>query len=82
MRRTVTALLLLLSGAAAAIAQPAPTKQKPPKQAVAKQAPQNSHCAVGVVSGLGEKFIVKRIGFTVLGNEENEVPSARGASTT
>lgn len=79
MRWTVTALLLLLSGAAAALAQPAPAKQNPPKAAAAKAAaarqapPQNSNC-VGVVSNLSEKFVVKKTGFTVFQNEENEVP--------
>ncbi len=48
MRRTVIALLLLVSGAAAtAVAQPA--KQNPPAQ---------GHCAVGVQSRLGEEFEV------------------------
>jgi hypothetical protein len=74
MRRTVIALLLLLGGAAAAVAQPAPTRQNLPKQAAAKQAPQNGSCAVGVVSQLGEKFTVGAIGYTVFGNEINEVP--------
>lgn len=77
MRRTVIALLLLLSGAAAATAQPVPAKQSQPstKQAGAKQArAQNGKCAVGVVSQLGEKFTVRKIGYTVFGNEENEVP--------
>jgi hypothetical protein len=79
MRRTVIALLLLLCGAAAALAQPAPAKQNRPKTAGAKQAAtkqvpaQNGNC-VGVVSNLGAKFGVSKIGFTVFGNEENEVP--------
>ena len=79
MRRTITALLLLLNGVGAAMAQPAPAKQNLPKTATAKQAvakqapPQNGNC-VGVVSNLGEKFTVRKIGYTVFGNEENEVP--------
>src|SRR5260370_2408163 len=79
MRRTVIALLLLLSGVASALAQPAPIKQNLPKTAAAKPAvakqapPQNGNC-VGVVSNLGEKFTVRKIGYTVFGNEENEVP--------
>jgi hypothetical protein len=79
MGRTVTALLLLLSGAAAALAQPAPTKQNQPKTAAAKPAaakqpsPQDSNC-FGVVSRLGEKFTVRKIGYTVFGNEINGVP--------
>jgi hypothetical protein len=79
MSRTIIALLLFLNGVAAALSQPAPAKQNPPKQAAAKQAvakqgpAQDGNC-VGVVSQLGEKFTVRKIGYTVLGNEENEVP--------
>jgi hypothetical protein len=78
MRRTVTALLLL-SGVASAVAQPAPAKQNQPKTAAVRPAaakqpsPQDSNC-FGVVSRLGEKFTVRKIGYTVFGNEENEVP--------
>jgi hypothetical protein len=74
MRRTIIALLLLLNGAPAGMAQPAPAKQDLPKQVAAKQAPpQNSNC-MGVVSQLGEKFTVRKIGYAVFGNEINEVP--------
>jgi hypothetical protein len=79
-RRTVIALLLLLSGTAAAEAQSAPAKPSQPKQAAVKQTaakpatPQNGPCAVGVVSQLGEKFTVRKIGYTVFGNDINEVP--------
>ncbi len=80
MRRRVVALLLFVNGAAAAMAQPAPSKQNlpkpaPAKQAALKQAPatQDGKC-VGVVSQVGGKFTVKKIGYTVFGNEENEVP--------
>jgi hypothetical protein len=80
MRRTVIALLLLVSAVAAAMAQPAPAKQKPAQPAQAKQAAikqiptaQDGKC-VGVVSRLGEKFTVRKIGYTVFGNEENEAP--------
>jgi hypothetical protein len=34
---------------------------------------QGGNC-VGVVSQLGEKLTVKKIGYTVFGNEDNEVP--------
>ena len=61
MRRTIIALLLILSGAAAAVAQPAPTKPKP---AAAKQAPQSGRCDIGVVSHLGEKFHVRQVVIT------------------
>ena len=79
MERMITALLLFLGGAAAALAQPAPAKQNPPKTAAAKPAvakqvpPQNGNC-VGVVSNLGEKFTVRKTGFTVFGTETNDVP--------
>jgi len=72
-------LVLFLNGVGAALTQPAPAKQNLPKTATAKQAvakqapPQNGNC-VGVVSNLGEKFTVRKIGYTVFGNEENEVP--------
>jgi hypothetical protein len=78
MRPTVIALLLLLSGAAAALAQPTPvkpnqTRQAAAKPAAARQSPQSGRCDVGVISHLGEKFNVRQIGFTVFGNESNEV---------
>ena len=78
MRLTVIAPLLLLSGAAAALAQPAPvnpnqTRQVAAKPATARQPPQSGRCDVGVISHLGEKFNVRQIGFTVFGNETNEV---------
>lgn len=79
MGRMIIALLLFLGGAATALAQPAPAKQNPPKTAAAKPAvakqvpPQNGNC-VGVVSNLGEKFAVKKTGFTVFQFEEKEVP--------
>jgi hypothetical protein len=76
MRRTVTALLLLLllSGAASALAQPGPTKQSDPKTAAAKRAPQQDGNCVGVVSNLGEKLTVRRIVYGLIGSELNEVP--------
>jgi len=74
MRRTIIALLLLLNGAAVGATQPAPTKPNLPKTTAAKPAAaQNGNC-VGVISRLGDKFTVKKVGFTVFGNEENEVP--------
>jgi len=75
MRRTVTALLLLLSSAASALAQPGPTKQSDPKTAAAKRAPQQDGNCVGVVSNLGEKLTVRRIVYGLIGTELNEVPA-------
>ena len=79
MRRTIIALLLLLGSASAAAAQSAPARPNPPKpatkQAAAKPAPpQNGACVVGVMTQLGDKFTVRAIGYTVLGNETTEVP--------
>jgi hypothetical protein len=78
MRPTVIALLLLLSAAAAALAQPAPDKPNQARPAAAKpaaagQSPQSGRCDVGVISHLGEKFNVRQVGFTVFGNESNVV---------
>jgi hypothetical protein len=74
MRRIIVALLLLLNSAVVAATQPAPAKPNLPKPTAAKQAPtQNGNC-VGVMSQLGDKFIVKKVGYTAFGNEENEVP--------
>jgi hypothetical protein len=76
MRRTVIALLLLLlGGGAGAVAQSSPTKPPPKpaaKQAAAKPAPQTVPC-VGVVSNLGAKFTVRKIGITVFGNADDEM---------
>lgn len=77
MRRNVIALLLLAGCAAAAAAQPAPARQGGPrpaaKQAAGKSTPQAGQC-VGVVSDLGAKFTVRKIGITVFGNADDEVP--------
>jgi hypothetical protein len=77
MRRTVIALMLLAGGAGAAVAQSAPAKPNPPKpaakQAAAKPALQTGSC-VGVVTDLGAKFTVRKIGITVFGNADDEVP--------
>ncbi len=70
MRRIAIALVLLLSGAVASFAQPAPAKPKP---AASKPASPSDRCDVGIISHLGEKFHVRQIGYTVFGNESNEV---------
>jgi hypothetical protein len=78
MKRTVIALLLLVGGAAVAVAQTAPAKPSQPKpaakQAAARPAPQTGPC-VGVVSDLGAKFTVRKVGLTVFGNADDEVPA-------
>src|SRR5262245_36965880 len=78
MRRNMIALLLVLGGAAVAMAQSPPVRQNQPKPAAAKQAaakpaPQSGRCDVGVISHLGEKFHVRQVGYTVFGNESSEV---------
>jgi hypothetical protein len=75
MRRTAIALLLLLGGAAAALAQPSPAKPNQPKPAAkpAAAAPQAGPC-VGVVTELGAKFTVGKPGFSVFGNVNEEMP--------
>lgn len=60
MRRTVFALLALLAGSACAVAQPA----APKKGAGLK--------TVGVISAIGGKFAVQKVGITAFGNELKE----------
>jgi hypothetical protein len=79
MRRTVIALLLVVTGAAAATAQPAPGNQTapkaaPPKQVAPKQGPaaQDGKC-VGVVSAIGDTLKLVKVGFTVFNNEQSKV---------
>jgi hypothetical protein len=81
MSRAIVAFLLLVNGVAAAIAQPAPTKQNAPKPTPAKQAapkalatPADDRKCIGVVSQLGETFTVKKVGVVVFQNEESKVP--------
>jgi len=82
MRPTIIALLLFLNGAGAATAQPVPGKQSTPrpaatKQAVPTQGPAQGGNCVGVVSNLGEKFTVKKIGIVILQKGKTEkVPIA------
>jgi hypothetical protein len=83
MRRTVIALLLVVTGTAAT-AQPAPgnqplpkaapPKQVAPKQVAPKQVPaaQDGKC-VGVVSAIGDTLKLVKVGFTVFNNEQSKV---------
>jgi hypothetical protein len=80
MRRTVIALLLVVTATAAATAQPAPGNQTPPKAAPPKQvapkqvpAAQDGKC-VGVVSAIGDTLTLAKVGFTVFNNESSKVP--------
>jgi hypothetical protein len=79
--------LWCLAAAASAQSQPAAT---PPSQAVKsavkKPAPKASisakpantvgsgPCKIGVISAIGDEFVVQRVGLTVFGNEYTEVP--------
>jgi hypothetical protein len=84
----IAAVLLAFSVALAAQAQPAqPPADAPAKPAVKKSAqpkgapaprpaspPPSGRC-IGVVSAIGDRFAVKKIGFTVFGNEYKEIPA-------
>jgi len=64
-------------------AQPAPAAAKPAvKKSAAKDkaaarqpaAAESGPCQIGVISAIGGKFAVQKVGFTVFGNELTEVP--------
>jgi hypothetical protein len=61
---------------APAAAKPAVKKSAPKGKAAAKQpAPAESGpCQIGVISAVGDKFAVQKVGLTVFGNELTEVP--------
>lgn len=59
---------------APAPAKPAAKKSSQPKGAPAQ--PQASGPCVGVISSVGEAFAVKKIGFTVFGNEYKEISAS------
>jgi hypothetical protein len=86
---TVFAIAAWLAGFASAQAQPAPGTISPPAAAktvikkpatkaksVAKQsAPTDSGpCQLGVIPVIGDQFVVQKIGITIFGNEQTEVP--------
>ncbi|MGL9623466.1 hypothetical protein QRQ56_36485 [Bradyrhizobium sp. U531] len=71
--------LCLAGPAQAQTTQPAtvakPAKNAPSKPAPASRStPQAAGPCVGVISLLGDRFIVKKVGVTVFGNENKEVP--------
>jgi hypothetical protein len=84
------ALIAMFAGPAASQTQPAAGSQntddyKPPARFIAPQAaPKGEKSSpakaapgtktVGLISIIGENFIVKRVGFTVFGNEEEKFP--------
>ncbi|KRR03945.1 hypothetical protein CQ12_24025 [Bradyrhizobium jicamae] len=56
--------------------KPAAKKPAPKSKAAAKQsAPAESGpCQIGIISAIGDKFAVQKVGLTVFGNELTEVP--------
>ena len=79
--------LWCLAASASAQGQPAATPPSPAvKPAVKKPAPKASisakpantvdsgPCKIGVISAIGDEFVVQRVGLTVFGNEYTEVP--------
>jgi hypothetical protein len=79
-------VLLALSVVLPAWAQPAQPPAAPAKPAVKKSAPKGTPASrpatppasgpcIGVISLIGDRFAVKKIGITVFGNEEKEIPA-------
>lgn len=61
---------------APAVAKPA-SKKSAPKAKAATKLPgpgESGPCQIGVISAIGEKFAVQKVGLTVFGNELTEVP--------
>jgi hypothetical protein len=60
---------------AAATAKPVAKKKPAPKATTASRpAPEVGGPCIGVIPVLGDRFVVKKIGITVFGNEEKEIP--------
>jgi hypothetical protein len=87
--RTVTVAIFLSCCPALAFAQTSPVPEataqpakKPApkyKAAGAAAAPADAGpCRIGVIPALGDVLMVKKIGFTVFGNEQSEVPISWG----
>ncbi len=62
--------------AAKQTAQPAASPERPQGQPGQKPAVPGAQKTIGVISILGDSFMVKTVGMTVFGNEEREVPIA------
>jgi hypothetical protein len=59
----------------AATAKPTAKKNAQPKATTAsRSAPQAGGPCIGVIPVLGDRFVVRKIGVTVFGNEEKEIP--------
>jgi hypothetical protein len=61
---------------AAAAAKPAVKKATPKAKNAAKPPgpAESGPCRIGVISAIGDRFVVHKLGLTVFGNEETEVP--------
>src|SRR5271156_4037311 len=71
----VTLLSLLIVGDVATAQQPArPKTPAAVSDRPAKPNPADRRKCVGVISTIGDKFALQKIGFTVFGNELNYVP--------
>jgi hypothetical protein len=54
-----------------------PAIEQPPKTKTAAKLPgpaKNGPCQLGVIPALGDTFVVQKVGLTIFGNEETEVP--------
>jgi len=62
--------------AATPATKPAAKKQSPTTKATAKPSgeAQNGPCQLGVIPAVGDQLVVQKVGFTVFGNEDAEVP--------
>ena len=58
------------------VTKPAVKKQAQKAKATAKPpvTADNGPCQIGVISALGDQFVVQKVGLTVFGNERTEVP--------
>jgi hypothetical protein len=61
----------------AAVAKPAAKKPAAKSNDAAKQAAapvDSGRCQIGVISALGDQFVVQKVGLTMFGNDRKEVP--------
>jgi hypothetical protein len=66
---------------APAVTAPAPAKKPPAKKPATKKAStkpagpaDTGPCQIGVISDIGDQFVVQTVGMTVFGNERSEIP--------
>src|SRR5437870_5053219 len=67
---------------APAAAAPTPATKPPSKKPAAKKTSakpvgpaDNGPCQIGVISDIGDQFVVQNVGLTVFGNERSEIPT-------